>query len=639
MILTFDIETWKSKSFAVGVVYNPISNEHKIFYSESELKNYFMSLVDKRKRADKITILGHNVAYDLDWVFDNTEMYFKNEWINEKNNRKRYWKKIIAREGKLYEAKLYNLTFLDTFNIFCLGLDKAGMVVGNTKELDKRKKFETHSKAQEITQEDIDYCLNDCKITYQIYEYTKKWVESHGGELKRTIASTSMTILKHYNPKIKDYLNTLNKNYELSELDEFFRDSYFGGRTETHLKYGFNLKYYDINSLYPYVMANNYFPDPETLFEFKGSIYKAMEKYEGCAEIEIFVPDNIKIPILPIRAKNMGEINDSKIIYPTGKFWGKFCFPEIRLALNHGCYILNVGKIVCGNRIKSPFKKFVEILYNERLEADKIKSPRKYVIKIYLNAGYGKFGQRDFENRIISIQEADNIFDNNKLYEIVYYKGQEYVKYKTKPKRSRADILCFASYVTSYARCEIYKWYENAEFDIYYSDTDSLITSNELPTGNQLGELKLEVPEILEASFKGRKDYYLHYLDENGIEKALVKRKGCSLKMVTDLKVNGEWIHIDEHIKQAFLDGSPAICKLYHLADELKIDKILKSRESLVRGLNAGHLFESQKSRNQQYDNGRIYSVDEISIPYRILQNELNGEIKIMIENETDSYI
>lgn len=640
MILTLDIETWKSKRFAFGVILNPESMEHKVFYSPNKMKDYILGLVDKRKRAEKIKILGHNIAYDLNWLFDNYEMYFKSEFTKEKyvskdgteNIRKRYYKKIISREGKFYQAKLYNLEFLDTFNIFCMGLDKAGYVVGNKKELDIRKKFENNEYGK-ITQKDIDYCINDCLITYQIYEYIKNWVESHGGKLKLTIASNSISILKAYNPNIQKYLTELNKNYSLSNLDEFFRDSYYGGRTETHLKTGADLNYYDINSLYPYVMAENYFPNPLTLFEYKDSIYKALREYEGCAEIEIFVPDDIKIPVLPVRTKNIDGVNDGKIIYPKGQFWGKYCFPEIRLALEMGCHIINTGKIVCGKRIKSPFKEFVNVLYNERLEKQKNKDKSEYVTKINLNAGYGKFGQRDFENRIISIDEADNIFNDNKLYEIVYYKNEPYVKYSTKPTRSRTDILCFASYVTSYARCKIYKWYEKAEFDIYYSDTDSLITSKELPTGKKLGELKLEA-KILEASFKGRKDYYLRIWDnENKCEKGIVKRKGCSLKMVTELHINDSIIYVDETIKNGLINENPEITKLYHIADNLKIEKILKSRESLIRNLNAGHLFETEKSRIQQYDNGRIWTADEISIPYTIYQESKNSPMKIRTEN------
>lgn len=639
MLLTLDVETWKSKKFAFGVILNPISMEYKVFYSPSSMKKYLLGLVDNRKRAEKITILGHNIAYDLNWIFDNYEMFFKSEFKTEnyvsrdgkQNSRKRFYKKIISRDGKFYQAKLYNLEFLDTFNIFCMGLDKAAFVVGNKKQLDLRKKFE-NNESGEITKTDIDYCINDCLITYQIYEYLKKWAENHGGKLKLTIASTSISILKAYNPNIQTYLSELNKKFELSNLDEFFRESYFGGRTETHIKKGADLYYYDINSLYPYVMAENYFPNPLTLFEYKDSIFKALKEYEGCAEIEIYVPNDIKIPVLPIRTKNIDGVNDGKIIYPKGKFFGKYCFPEIRLALEMGCHIINWGKIICGKRIKSPFEKFVNVLYNERMDKKAKGDKSEYVSKIYMNSGYGKFGQRDFENRIISILEADSIFNDNTLYEIVYYKGEPYVKYATKPQRSRMDILAFASYTTSYARCEIYKWYRKADFDIYYSDTDSLITSNELPTGNKLGELKLEA-KILEASFKGRKDYYLRIIDENGLEKGIVKRKGCSLKMVSELNINGEWINADSILKEGLKNGNPEICKLYHIANELKIEKILKSRESLVRNLNAGHLFETEKSRIQQFDNGRIWAADELSIPYTVFQESLNSPIKIRTEN------
>ena len=646
MILSLDIETWASRSFAVGVIYNPQDNTHKVFFSARKIREYILSLVDKRKRADKITLLGHNISYDLNFIFDNVEMFFKNEWKNEDGkNRKgepvikrRYYKKLIARDGNLYEAKLYNLKFLDTYNIFRASLEVAGKVVGYDKDIDKRKKFETTKTPGKITKEDIKYCLGDCIITYNIYDHIKKWVEGHGGELKRTFSATAVSILQKYNPDIKIYLEQMNKYYRLSELDEGFRKGYFGGRTETHYKKGFNLKYYDINSLYPYVMSGDKFkyPQPDTLFLFRDSMEKALRKYEGVATIKIYVPDDIKIPVLPHRVKNIEGVSDGKIIYPKGAFWGTWCFPEIRLALSMGCYIIDTGKIICGHRIDSPFRKYQETLYSERLILLKSGDKSEDVIKFFMNGCYGKFGQSDYENRIISLPEADVLFQNGEIYQIIYYKGEPFVKYSTKPKRSRADLLCLASYVTSYARCEIYGWYKKVDYDIYYSDTDSLITSKVLPTGEKMGEMKLEA-DIIEGSFKGRKDYYLHcskiYKKNKILEnKGIVKRKGFSLKFVTSLKIGNEWIDVDDVIKQGLVDKNPSITKLYHVAETLELDKILKSREALIRGKQASHICAMTKSRVSQFDDGKIWTNDELSIPYIIHQEDINSSCIIRVD-------
>ena len=36
----------------------------------------------------------------------------------------------------------------------------------------------------------------------------------------------------------------------------FVRKSYFGGATDYYRGHGYNLKYYDVNSLYPFAMKN-----------------------------------------------------------------------------------------------------------------------------------------------------------------------------------------------------------------------------------------------------------------------------------------------------------------------------------------------------------------------------------------------
>lgn len=663
MILTLDVETWGSNYFAFGIIYDPIQETHKLFYSEKSMRNYLISLADKRKRAEKIEIWGHNIAYDLNWIFDNFEMFFKNEWnveIDGQNKKhRRFYKKNIYRGGRLYEAKFHNLIFRDTFNLFPKSLADAGKVVGHAKKIDLRKKFETAKEPGIITEEDINYCLDDCIITYKILKQIEKWVEDHGGKLKRTIASTALTILRNYNPQFKNWAQDMNKGYKkingkvevsgLAELDEKFRASYFGGRTETHAKSGYNLFYYDINSLYPYVMSDSkyHYPDPSTLFIFHGKIETALKQYEGMAHIKIQVPKNLKIPVLPYRVQKIEGVSNGKIIYPTGKFWGKWCFPEIRLALKMGCKILEVKEIICGHKMSSPFRDYVIDLYNERLAKKALDDPTEELEKLYMNTSYGKFGESDFENRIITMAEMDLIIEEKEnallealesgvidqaefeyqksllIYDIVIYKGQEYVKYKTNPQRSRTTILALASYVTSHARCTTYDWYEKADFDVYYSDTDSIITSKILPTGINLGEMKIEA-EIIFASFKGRKDYYLNcskiYKGSKILEnKGIVKRKGCSLKFVTELEVNGQKIEVDEKILNGLQNNDPEITRWYHESKVLTINRILKSREAIIRDLKASSMQEGDKERIAEFDDGRQWNND-LSIPYYINQ-------------------
>ena len=42
-----------------------------------------------------------------------------------------------------------------------------------------------------------------------------------------------------------------------SSQDIFIRDSYYGGAMDYYKAYGENLRYYDVNSLYPFVMKKD----------------------------------------------------------------------------------------------------------------------------------------------------------------------------------------------------------------------------------------------------------------------------------------------------------------------------------------------------------------------------------------------
>lgn len=75
------------------------------------------------------------------------------------------------------------------------------------------------------------------------------------------------------------------------ELDNKIRPAYFGGSSDYFHFYGENLKYYDINSLYPFAMLNDM--PLEYLGEFDGSIMK-LEECFGFVEVIVTAPKDIK---------------------------------------------------------------------------------------------------------------------------------------------------------------------------------------------------------------------------------------------------------------------------------------------------------------------------------------------------------
>ncbi len=595
--IVFDCETWRSNSFAFGVVYYPDRQLYLTFFDAESLKKHFMKLVRRdRKTKYKFTILAHNCSYDLNWIFGNYETFFAPTYKEEgKQKRKRFHIDCLARSGRFYYAKYYNLYFIDTFNIFPTSLEKAGKVVGYPK-LKMSQKF-MQKIPKEITEKDIEYCKTDCLVCWKIFNKIGDWVESKGGLLKHTISSSGLTILKHKNPNFKKYLDELNKNWKIRELDELFRLAFFGGRTEVIKKMIIDGYYFDVNSEYPYVMTEEFlYPDPSTLRYFHSDIDIALKSFEGCAKIKISVP-KMKVPPLPFRRE------DGKIIYPSGILEGVWCFPEIRLALEMGCKILETDWIIIGDRIPSPWGEYVTELYNDRLKCKANNDPMEEVIKIFMNALYGKFAQKSFQDKIMKLEDSEDAGET-------FYDGKEwFIRLSTEPERADCDILCLASYVTSYARCHIYKYYRKCNFDFAYSDTDSIITSIFLEDSKELGKMKLE-HKVKYASFKGRKDYILILED-----KAILKRKGVSVKSIQAIKKsNKKLMKISKRVLKKLNKGDIEICKAVHESDFVIYEKILKSRESLRRKLQAGHSYDQQKERLKPEDDGRLW-LDTDSIP------------------------
>ena len=93
-----------------------------------------------------------------------------------------------------------------------------------------------------------------------------------------------------------------------NKLDNILRLGYLGGSTYYYLKYGENLKHYDVNSLYPKAMCN--FMPIEYLRESEGSNVK-LENILGFAEARITTPDNLEITLLPFKV-------DNQTIHPLG---------------------------------------------------------------------------------------------------------------------------------------------------------------------------------------------------------------------------------------------------------------------------------------------------------------------------------
>jgi hypothetical protein len=202
------------------------------------------------------------------------------------------------------------------------------------------------------------------------------------------------------------------------------------------------------------------------------------------------------------------------------------------------------------------FKEYIEKLYQLRLQYPKT-HPMNYIAKLLMNSLYGKFGMKmestevmvfDVSNEVgktcfketfdlwsesvIDLVEVDNyiILIRQTLMAFNYNEEQDMFH--------GLDInIAIATAITSYARIHMSKFKNYLNFNLYYSDTDSIVIDSPLPNemvGNNLGQVKLEHiinKAIFLALAKGTKVYALE--DEDGT--ITIKIKGVKKEVTEEI--------------------------------------------------------------------------------------------------------
>lgn len=452
------------------------------------------------------------------------------------------------------------LTFIDTMNYIPMSVKQLGKLIGLEKlEYKNLGKYPRNTDEWEKIKE---YNIRDAIISLKFAMFLFNSFSLLGADIKMTIASTSMSLYRN------KYLNKIYWRHDEDILLEQY-EGYYGGRCEA-FKRGkiipeMKLKYYDINSLYPYVMKNFRYPDPNSLRVTYENTLNNIKDYEGMSLVSVECPQNLKIPLLPLR-------HDNKLLFPTGKFKGWYCHNELRHALELGYTIHKVFKTHYYKFTCTPFLDYVNDLYEKRLSYQDDKSPMEKVIKLCLNSLYGKFGEK-FQNKdewkplkSVTLEDLDG-----KDFEII----NNYVRIKEDKKPPIHAFPIWAAYVTAYGRMEIHNYLMVC--DSYYCDTDSIMTPDILPTSSALGALKLEMNVSHGVIVKPK-----FYAFVNSDDKEIVKIKGIGARLQFD-----DFMRVLENKK-------------------VEYDKFMKFKESIRRGMIPNEIIKILKKLDLE-DNKRIW--------------------------------
>ncbi|XP_074602569.1 uncharacterized protein LOC141856202 [Brevipalpus obovatus] len=388
-------------------------------------------------------------------------------------------------------------------------------------------------------------------------------------------------------PALRVYVTARTKYWWM--VDYFghadIRESFFGGRTNNIKFYhecssDEEIKYMDVNSLYPYVLKSKKYPvDHPTVINENFDL--TLESYFGFVKCRILPPKNLYIP------------NDRSLI-------GTWTTAELSVAIKHGYKVMDIIEVLHYQKSSSEiFSEYIKKLLIIKHEAsgwpswceddvskkaylDQVieregaelnpanisKNPAlRFMAKLLLNSLWGKLAQNPDKKKVEIITDYNSYFKkltddkiritsevmvNDNTILLQWKNIEESLEYG--PNTS----LSVASFVTSYAHLELLDRMMQVENirkgSLLYFDTDSLIYYRKLEDpkiecGDHLGQLKDEIvteygrgAAIMQFVTCGPKNYAFKVNLPDGSTKTVIKTKGITLNKATLQFINYEFM-------------------------------------------------------------------------------------------------
>lgn len=402
-----------------------------------------------------------------------------------------------------------------------------------------------------LRNEVIRYCEIDCISLHQIiFKFNELIYGLFNINIHRypTLSSLAFAIFR-------SKFMPINVIAQLSgQIAKDIRKSYTGGACDKYIPTNKEelIYAYDVNSLYPSIMRDCDMPIGNPTF-FEGNIRLFDPEAFGFFYCNIYAPDNLEHLIIQTHIQTENGI---RTIAPLGQWTGMIFSEEMDNAIKFGYKF----EILWGYTFERSniFKDFVTTLYDLRLQNQK-SNPLNYVAKIILNSVYGKFGMIDSFPDITIFKDIELYQEFEKdhaedIIDIINLEGQILVTHRSlkkdidtlldSGKETHNVNVAIASAITAYARIHMSQFKNNPEFNLYYSDTDSIYIdkalTSDLISKTELGKMKLK--NIIEKSiFLSPKVYCL--LTEEG--KLIYKVKGLS--HVIELTMNDFNNLLSEH--------------------------------------------------------------------------------------------
>lgn len=420
------------------------------YFNQSSIFMMFKSLFYQNNKRKPI-VFYHNLAFDYRFLH-----------LESLANRKSL--DIMFAHSKILKVLNNFVEFKDSMSILTMSVERLGKNIDNFEKKDMSK-------------DDLsEYCFRDIEIVQKSLVSIANILNKKIVELSLTIASESRKLFELHNPDILDKIFGQNteKMDDNSEYIYDYRPYFYGGRT---CKYS-NKKLkkiivVDCNSLYTQSMSNNVYPLQPYTISNKITDSKMVYAYL------IDVSENHTYPLLPQR--NMKNLcvdykNGRKISLVSNKTFDYIQkhpqFYTIHEILEqHEC----TKFVDCFSYLKEKYQNRL----NFRQKGDKLSDNS---IKILLNAGYGKFAekQRTHDFRVYNKQKLDvdeYIELTDKFIDNIFSESEEQLIITENKFMKKKNNLVFAFLITDYSRLYMQENLMDVaiknNFEIYYTDTDS----------------------------------------------------------------------------------------------------------------------------------------------------------------------
>jgi len=327
--------------------------------------------------------------------------------------------------------------------------------------------------------------MNDARATYYLGKFLEDFYYYECGiPLQITVGAAAMKLFT-----MKYFTDYWGRDSDFISLYE--RKAYYGGRTELFKRGKIKTYSYDVNSMYLSIMRDCLLPDIATTkyIEKPPKRWRRyLTDYLGIWNIKVKTPDNIYLPILPVR---MG----GKLKFPKGIFEGVWTSVEINEAVKQGYEILEVYNFIYYSRSKPYFNEYAKFIWSKRQEYKKAGNKgMDIMVKKLGNTLYGKFAQRngnEFFGRLSDYKKT--LPDKVKFIE---YHGETWVHITGEATPAKFEFPVISAFITSYARLKLHSAMLANANSLIYVDTDSLklkLPAADIAIGKELGEWALEV--------------------------------------------------------------------------------------------------------------------------------------------------